>query len=107
MMIERRRHRRFDLKLPFKVILARMNREPTGETRNLSSSGVSFTSEVPLEIGEPIEYLIKFPTAPSSQMEVHLHCSGKVIRNEAESTFAATLEHHEFLRKPGPRRTRI
>jgi len=32
-------------------------------------------------------------------MEVRVRCVGKVVRNEPESAFAATLERYEFVRK--------
>ena len=99
MVIEERKRQRFDLKLPFEVILAQAHEESMGETKNLSSSGVLFTSELPFETGEPIEYLIKFPQTPGSRAEVHLRCSGQVLRKEGESTFAATLERPKLLRR--------
>jgi hypothetical protein len=102
-MIERRKNRRFDLKLPVEVVLASADRKSSGETRNLSSSGVLFSSEVSFEIGEPIEYLITFPRASRSRTEVRLRCSGKVLRNEAGS-LAATLENYQFSRRLRARR---
>src|SRR5271166_3462894 len=97
-MIEQRKHQRFDLKLPFVLIRGETNHAPTGETKNVSSSGVLFTSPVPVEIGEPIEYFITFPRVPGSKSEVRLRCVGKVLRGDAEETFAATLERYEFIR---------
>ena len=98
-MIEQRKNQRFDLKLPFEVIRDGSNSAQTGETRNVSSSGVLFTSAVPVEIGEPIEYLITFPKAPGTSADVRIRCMGKVLRNDLELTFAATLERYEFVRK--------
>lgn len=71
----------------------------TGETKNVSSSGVLFVSAAPMSIGEPIEYLITFPKAPGSAADVRLRCIGKVLRRDPESAFAATLERYEFVRK--------
>lgn len=98
-MIEQRKNQRFDLRLPFEVIRAGANPIVTGETKNVSSSGVLFTSAVPVEVGEPIEYLITFPKAPGSVADVRLRCVGKVLRGDEASTFAATLERYEFLRR--------
>jgi PilZ domain len=97
-MIEQRKNQRFELKLPFELIGNRASPEFKGETKNVSSSGVLFTSPVPVEIGEPIEYCITFPQPPGSRTEVKLRCVGKVLRNDPEATFAATLERYEFLR---------
>jgi hypothetical protein len=97
-MREQRKHQRFDLKLPFELIQPGAAHSPAGETKNVSSSGVLFTSDVPVEVGESIEYLITFPKVPGSRADVRLRCVGKVIRNEPQTTFAATLERYEFLR---------
>ena len=97
-MIEQRKHQRFDLKLPFAVIRGGANFPPSGETRNVSSSGVLFTSQLPFEVGEPIEYFITFPRVPGSKSDVRLRCMGTVLRGDEQETFAATLERYEFIR---------
>ncbi|MBI5084374.1 MAG: PilZ domain-containing protein [Acidobacteria bacterium] len=70
-----------------------------GETLNVSSNGVLISDPAePLEIGQPIEYLISLPTGRSIG-DVRLRCVGKVIRhNTAQNTFAASLERYEFVR---------
>ncbi len=105
-MVEQRRSKRFDVKLP--VRLLRNGLRPmtgAGETKNLSSGGVLFASDTKIDIGEPIEYVIALnPTG-----EVDLHCLGKVIRldaamrngSEPDKPFevAATVERYEFIRQ--------
>jgi hypothetical protein len=95
---EQRRNQRFDLKLPFEIIRTGTNTKMVGETKNLSSSGVLFTSNASVEIGEPIEYFITFPKPAGSRAEVRLRCVGTVLREDPESKFAATLERSEFVR---------
>ncbi|SRR5579883_338560 len=97
-MIEQRKNQRFELRLPFEILRSGASAKPAGETRNVSSSGVLFTSPVPVAVGEAIEYCITFPKPPGSRSEVKLRCVGKVLRNEPEDSFAATLERYEFLR---------
>src|SRR6266851_4296848 len=97
-MIEQRKNQRFELRLPFEIIRAGAKAK-TGETKNVSSSGVLFTSAAPVEVGEPIEYFITFPKAPGSHVEVRLRCVGKVLRGDAQAAFAATLERYEFIRR--------
>jgi len=80
-------------------VRAGAHQKALGETRNVSSTGVLFKSEAPVEVGQPIEYFITFPKAPGSRAEVRLKCVGKVLRGEAETSFAATLERYEFIRK--------
>lgn len=69
-----------------------------GETKNVSSSGVLFTSETSVVVGDPIEYLITFPRPAGSKSEVRLRCVGKVLREDPELKFAVTLERYEFVR---------
>ena len=105
MVLEQRRHQRFGLQLPVKIV-SRANRKHLGETLNLSSIGVLFISDGRLKVGEPIEYMVFFPRATDSEVEICLRCNGQVVRNEAESMFAATLERHEFIRNLPKRQTK-
>jgi hypothetical protein len=99
-MIEQRKHQRFELRLQFEVVRNGSAMTVRGETKNLSSAGVLFTSEGQLPLGESIEYLITLPRTPGTRKDVRLRCVGKVIREDAESAFAASLERYEFLRDP-------
>lgn len=96
---EQRRNQRFELKLPFEIIRGGTNTKTMGETKNVSSSGVLFTSETAVEVGEPIEYFITFPKPAGSRSEVRLRCVGTVLREDEQSKFAATLERYEFVRE--------
>lgn len=98
-MIEQRKNQRFDLRLPLEIVRTGATPKNIGETRNMSSSGVLFTSPSPVDIGQPIEYMITLPKAPAARAEVRLRCIGKVVR-EDDSAFAATLERYEFVRNP-------
>jgi hypothetical protein len=107
-VIELRKAKRFDLKLPVEVV--RRSFQPvtsTGTTKNLSAGGVLFSATVDIEVGEPIEYVITFPTHSGNGGGVNLRCLGKVVRlvprssdSESKSSIlvAATLERYEFLR---------
>ena len=98
-MVEQRKHPRFELRLPFEVVTNGSQSKVRGETRNVSSSGVLFTSETQLPLGESIEYFITFPRRPGTRKDVRLRCVGKVIREDAPSAFVASLERYEFLRE--------
>jgi hypothetical protein len=97
---EQRKSKRFELKLP--VELVKTGSKPiaaNGETRNLSSGGVLFVSEITVDVGSPIEYIISLPSGNGRLGEVRLRCMGKVLRREAaESAVAVTLERYEFVR---------
>ncbi len=78
----------------------------SGVTRNISSGGVLFTSDLEPDVGGTLEYVITL----SSQKEhpVSLRCMGKVVRSEklnpeiangsGSFAVAVTLERYEFLR---------
>jgi PilZ domain-containing protein len=98
-VIEQRKNQRFDLRLPFEIIGGASRTKSKGETKNVSSAGVLFTSHAAVEVGASIEYLITFPKVPGSRVDVRLRCVGKVVRSAPQSAFAATLERYEFLRQ--------
>ena len=103
---EQRKSRRFELRLPLELLRnGSAELLESGQTRNLSSSGVLFSSGARLEPGDVVEYVITLPASPKN-LEVRLRCKGKVIRrnpglaNAREA--AATLEKWEFIREHGP-----
>ena len=98
-MIEQRKHQRFELRLPFEVVRNGSPLTVRGETKNLSSAGVLFSAESHLPLGESIEYLITLPRTPGTRKDVRLRCVGKILREDSESAFAASLERYEFLRE--------
>ena len=106
--MEQRRTRRFKLQLPLSITRAGAERVAlAGLTRNISSSGVLFTTEREPDLGGPIEYVITL-NRDGAQF-VNLRCIGKVLRAErmdasAETgpqgyQIAATLERYEFIRE--------
>jgi hypothetical protein len=105
--MEQRRTRRFTLKLPVSVV--RSGVEQTilaGHTRNISSTGVLFSTEEEPTVTGSIEYVISLNQG--QKQPVNLRCLGKVVRleraenghREGAHTFhvAATLERYEFVR---------
>jgi hypothetical protein len=103
--MEQRKNRRFTLQLPLSITRAGAERVAVaGFTKNISSTGVLFTSEREPDLGGPIEYVITLNH--NGSQPVSLRCVGKVLRAEripdnSERTayqVAATLERYEFLR---------
>jgi len=93
-MTEQRKSQRFNLKFPMELVrVGATNLNTAGETRNLSSNGVLFTTASEVGIGDSVEYQITLP------QEVRLKCVGKVVRVDRDDTFAATLERYEFQRQ--------
>jgi PilZ domain-containing protein len=104
--MEQRRTRRFQLQLPLSITRAGAERVAlAGLTKNISSSGVLFTSEREPDLGGPIEYVITLNR--EGPHAVNLRCVGKVVRAERVNPgliehngfqVAATLERYEFVR---------
>jgi len=105
--MEQRRTRRFQLSLPVAVTRAGAERvDLVGYTKNISSSGVLFTTEAQPDLGGAIEYTIRLNN--DGPQPVSLKCIGKVIRSERSHNrledehlpyqIAVTLERYEFVR---------
>jgi PilZ domain len=103
--MEQRRTRRFQLELPLSITRTGTDRVAVaGRTKNISSSGVLFTTGVEPDLGGPIEYVITL--SHDGPQAVNIRCVGKVLRllpspdNGGHKTFqiAATLERYEFIR---------
>lgn len=106
--MEQRRTRRFQLQLPLSITRAGAERVAfPGKTKNISSSGVLFTTETEPDLGSgSIEYVI---TLNHEGPQVNLRCVGKVVRYQRDDTgysesppayqVAATLERYEFVRE--------
>jgi len=105
--MEQRRTRRFKLQLPLSITRSGPERIAlAGFTRNISSSGVLFTTEREPDLTGPIEYIIRLNS--DGVQQVNLRCIGKVLRAERVQAgpdpvpayqIAATLERYEFIRE--------
>jgi hypothetical protein len=76
-----------------------------GETCNISSNGVLFKTDHPIDVGESLEYYVTLPTAPAPNERLRLRCVGKVVRitdheaHPADHVLAVTMERYEFMRQ--------
>jgi hypothetical protein len=105
--MEHRRTRRFTLNLPLSIVRSGVEQTSlAGHTRNISSTGVLFTTENEPSVTGPIEYVISL--SQDETRSVNLRCLGKVVRLERAAHgrregvpayhVAATLERYEFVR---------
>ena len=111
--MEQRRTRRFQLQLPLSITRAGAQRVALlGFTKNISSTGVLFTTQREPDLGGPIEYIITLNS--EGPQAVNLRCMGKVVRADrldpetddqgTNYQIAATLERYEFVRDRGTHR---
>ena len=99
-MIEQRKHKRFELRLPLEIVQLGDLSGISGETINMSSAGILFRAQTDLPLGETIEYLVTLPENIGDNVEVQLRCLGKLLRTEEDGVYAATLDRYEFVRVP-------
>jgi hypothetical protein len=75
----------------------------SGHTIDMSSSGLSFTGDTPLSIGQRLEVSIDWPVVLDGGVQLRLVVSGVVVRISGDVT-AILIERHDFrTRRAGPR----
>ena len=89
---------RFPLSLP--VVLTAGESEITGQTRNVSASGVLFALDKDLGVGNDIRFSMRMPhTELGAAHDVLVHCKGRVVRcssSHNEHLAAATIDDYRF-----------
>ena len=67
----------------------------SGRTINLSSSGMSFTADGPLLIGQTLDLCLDWPVLLDGAIRLQLMMSGEVVRTNGTMT-ALQIRRHEF-----------
>jgi PilZ domain len=95
---DRRTNGRFPLEnaLRYRFVEAK-NPAPagTGQTLNMSSSGMLFKVESPLPVGQKIEVSVDWPAQLNEHCGLKLVALGKVIRSSAEEA-AVSIDKYDF-----------
>lgn len=98
---ERRGSRRFTMALPLTIHNAGSKTdERRAETRDVSFRGLYFITENGVEVGSKIEFVLTLPKQITLATDVHIHCSGLVVRvepNQGRTGVAAQIERYEFM----------
>ena len=102
---EQRSTRRFSLKLPVTVKFNEAGMEKTAHTRDVSARGICFYMDSTVTEGSEIDFTLTLPPEITLTESIRVHCKGKVVRVEPESTagrvgIAAVIERYEFLAEP-------
>jgi hypothetical protein len=75
----------------------------SGRTTDMSRSGLSFTADRPLLVGQKLDVSIDWPVRLDGDVQLQLVASGVVVRTTGAVT-ALRIERHEFrTRRAGPR----
>ena len=93
---ERRGSTRFPITLDVRYAVRGLEQmESVGHTINLSSSGLSFTADRPLSVGQNLEAAIDWPARIEGGVQIQLVLSGVVVRTDGK-TIALEIRRHEF-----------
>jgi hypothetical protein len=95
---DRRTKRRFGIAQGLRYRLLYGNHVPqsgTGQTVNISSSGVCFTTEGPIGAGLPVELSMSWPARLNNVCPMKLMIYGYVVRSDDESA-VLQIERYEF-----------
>lgn len=99
--VERRGSRRYTMTLPLSIRqLGSTATEVEGETRDVSFRGLYFTLETGVKAGSQIEFVLTLPKKITLATDVHIRCTGLVLRvepNNGRTGVAAQIERYEFL----------
>jgi hypothetical protein len=73
----------------------------SGRTIDMSSSGLSFTADRPLLVGQKLDVSIDWPARPDEDVQLQVVVSGVVVRTTG-AVIALRIERHEFrIRRAG------
>ena len=94
---ERRGTGRFPIEseLRYKTLSKNAPQTGSGRTLNMSSSGVLFTSETPLQVGSPAEVSVDWPAQLNENCGLKLVALGKIVRSNPE-TAVIRIEKYDF-----------
>ena len=67
----------------------------SGRTIDMSSSGMSFTADTPLPIGQTLDMSIDWPVRLDDDVQLQVVVSGVVVRSTG-AVIALRIERHEF-----------
>ena len=98
---ERRASRRFALQLPVAVKHPRKGEIPA-HTRDVSSRGISFYIDTPLEVGSDLQFTLTLPPEVTLTDAIRVRCYARVVRvdpgpNGVGVAVAAVIDRYEFL----------
>jgi hypothetical protein len=99
---ERRSDQRIPVRVPLTINTPKDNLSATGHTRDLSSNGIFFYTEFPMEPGNEVEMVLILPPELTSGEKRWVCCQATVMRVEtnpdgSERGVAAKMRNMQFL----------
>lgn len=106
-MTERRKSRRYDLSLPVQVRLpvSREAGSQDGQTRDISTRGLYFTTQKDLAPGVEVDFTLTLPTEITRGADVFVKAHGRIVRVDRQNGeeqlsigVAAIIERYDIIR---------
>jgi hypothetical protein len=100
---ERRRSIRFPVNLEVRYSVVGHpgpTENGSGSTIDMSSSGLSFTADRPLSVGQTLDMSIDWPVRLDRDVQIQLVASGVVVRTDGAVT-ALRMDRREFKTRRG------
>ena len=103
----RRQTTRFELRVPFWIRLPKSPETPARlvEASNISGTGLYFVTDLPLQVGTPVEMSLRMPEVVVGKEGRERCCHGKVVRVKpgelrgGEPGIAVEFQYYEVLKK--------
>jgi len=95
---DRRAKRRYPINLPVQYKIVKnylVIGTGSGNSLDLSSGGIAFTTSEPLKIGSYLELSVSWPVLLNQSCPLKLVASGRVVRSDQRST-AIRMDRYEF-----------
>ena len=95
---ERRHSRRFPMNCSLQGHLIGKDAafsQVSGQTINMSSSGILFTTQERLLLGRRMELAVSWPALLNRECPLKFVVRGRIVRNDPNCS-AVTIEHYEF-----------
>ncbi|MFI5091929.1 MAG: PilZ domain-containing protein [Candidatus Acidiferrales bacterium] len=99
---DRRQRARFDMEIPLSIRTLEIprTRARTGKTKNISATGLYLASDLPLEVGAPLEISLLMPEQVTGKPACEWCCRGRVVRvqppDERHENPGAAVEFHYY-----------
>jgi hypothetical protein len=84
-----------DLELRYSVVGRRPVQNGSGRTIDVSSSGLSFTADTPLPVGQKLDASIAWPVLFDGGLQLQIVASGVVVRSVGTIT-ALRVQRYDF-----------
>jgi hypothetical protein len=106
---ERRYTPRYNLRIPLRI--QRLGGPKTApqsvESMNVSARGVYFASDLPFQVGAPLQILFRMPEEVTGRVSPEWNCRGRVVRIDAHAEPSGTagigveIQYYEISKASG------